>query len=178
MEQLGARLGVVAVEAPGALPRPEPAVTGAQPPAAVLAGQSPARRLALAAAVARAVPAAVALAVLTIVPAAAQQLSRLAPVVRMALSSAPIEAVFPAAVLAGQSPARRLALAAAVARAVPAAVALAVLTIVLAAAQQLSHLASVVRMALSSAPQPVGLAVVPTGSAEGREQLSETGSES
>jgi hypothetical protein len=76
------------------------------------------------------------------------------------------------------SPARRLVLAEAVARAVPAAVALVVLTIVPAASQRLQHLASVVRMALSSAPaQPVGLAVVPKESAE-RRAPSETGSES
>jgi hypothetical protein len=87
--------------------------------------------------------------------------------------------VGPAAVSAGQSPARRLALAEAVARAVPAAVALVVLTTVPAASQRLQHLASVVRMASSSAPtQPVGLAVVPTGSAVNREQLSGTDSES
>jgi hypothetical protein len=87
--------------------------------------------------------------------------------------------VGPAAVSGGQSPARRLALAEAVARAVPAAVALVVLTTVPAASQRLQHLASVVRMALSSAPtQPVGLAVVPMGSAVNREQLSGTDSES
>ena len=86
--------------------------------------------------------------------------------------------VAPAAVSVGQSPTGRLAPAEAVARVVPAAVVLVVLTIVPAASQRLQHLASVVRMALWSAPaQPVGLAVVPTGSAEGWE-LSETGSES
>jgi len=60
----------------------------------------------------------------------------------------------------------------------PAAVVHAVLTIVPAASQQLRHLAWAVRMALLSGPaQPVGLAVVPMGSAEGWGQLLETGSE-
>ena len=180
MEALGARLEGVEVEAPGAPPRPEvglevrgaPMAALVVGPAAVTVGQSPARRLALAEAVARAVRAAVALVVLTIVPAASQRLQHLASVVRMALSSAPVEAVFRAAVSVGQSPARRLAPAEAVARAVPAAV---VLTTVPAASQRLQHLASVARMALSSAPtQPVGLAVVPTGAAVNREQLSGT----
>ncbi len=187
MEALGARLEAVEVEAPGALPRPEvglevrgaPTAALVVGPAAVTVGQSPARRLALAEAVARAVPAAVALVVLTTVPAASQRLQHLASVVRRALSSAPVEAVFRAAVSVGQSPARRLALEEAVARAVPAAVALVVLTTVPAASQRLQHLASVARRALSSAPtQPVGLAVVPTGAAVNREQLSGTDSES
>ena len=164
LEARGARLEAVEVKAPGALPRPEVGVEvrGARPmaalvvgPAAVSAGQSPARRLALAEAVARAVPAAVALVVLTTVPAAWQRLQHLASVAQMALSSAPVEAVFRAAGSVGQSPARRFALAAAVARAVPAAVALVVLTTVPAAWQRLQHLASVAQMALSSAPVEV-----------------------
>ena len=85
--------------------------------------------------------------------------------------------VGPAVVSVGQSPARRLALAAAVGRAVPAAVLHVVLTIVPAPSQRLQHLASVVRMGLSSAlREAVGLAVVPMGSAESLERVSETGS--
>jgi hypothetical protein len=83
-------------------------VRGARPmaalvvgPAAVWAGQCPARRLALAEAVARAVLAAVALVVLTTVPAESQRLQHLASVVRVALSSAPVEAVFRAAASVG-----------------------------------------------------------------------------
>ena len=91
-EALGARPEAVEVKAPDALPWPGVEVRGARPmaalvvgPAAVSVAQSPARRLAEA--VARAVPAAVALVVLTTVPAASQRLQHLAPVVRMALSS-------------------------------------------------------------------------------------------
>ena len=99
-EALGARPEAVEVKAPDALPWPGVEVRGARPmaalvvgPAAVSVAQSPARRLAEA--VARAVPAAVALVVLTTVPAASQRLQHLAPVVRMALSSAPGEVVGP-----------------------------------------------------------------------------------
>ena len=157
-EPLGAPpLEAVEVKAPGALPRPEVGVEvrSARPmaalvvgPAAVSVGQSPARRL-HAEAVARAVPAAVALVVLTTVQAASQRLQHLASVVRMALSSAPVEAVFRAAVSVGQSPARRLD--GSGCPCCPGA-ALVVLTTVQAASQRLQHLASVVRMALSSAP--------------------------
>jgi len=85
--------------------------------------------------------------------------------------------VGPAAASVGSWPARHLAPAEAVGRVVPAAVLRVALTIVPAPSPRLQHLASLVRMALSPAPrEAVGLAVVPTGSAESREKLSETGS--
>ena len=149
-------------------------------------------------AVGRAVPAAALHVVLTIVPAPSQRLQHLAlvgarveaealaalpqPELKLGLPGARLMAtlmVGPAVVSVGQSPARRLALAAAVGRAVPAAVLHVVLTIVPAPSQRLQHLASVVRMGLSSAlREAVGLAVVPTGSTDRREQSSENGSES
>jgi hypothetical protein len=80
VEALGARLEAVEVKAPGALPRPEVGVEvrGARPMAALVVG-----------------PAAVS------APAASQLLQHLASVVRMALSSAPVQAVFRAAASVG-----------------------------------------------------------------------------
>jgi hypothetical protein len=169
VEALGARLEAVEVKAPGALPRPEVGVEVRGAP--LEAADAPRLEAAVEARGAR-------LEAVEVKAPGALPRPEVGVEVRGARPMAAL-VVGPAAVSAGQSPARRLALAEAVARAVPAAVALVVLTTVPAASQRLQHLASVVRMALSSAPtQPVGLAVVPTGSAVNREQLSGTDSES
>jgi hypothetical protein len=81
VEPLGARLEAVEVEVADALPR---SALGIRPMATLVVG-----------------PAAVVHAVLTIVPAASQQLRHLAWAVRMALPPVRVEAVFPAAVSAG-----------------------------------------------------------------------------
>ena len=86
VEPLGARLEAVEVEVADALPR---SALGME-----LLGERPMATLVVG-------PAAVVHAVLTIVPAASQQLRYLAWAVRMALPPVRVEAVFPAAVSAG-----------------------------------------------------------------------------
>ena len=86
VEPLGARLEAVEVEVADALPR---SALGME-----LLGERPMATLVVG-------PAAVVHAVLTIVPAASQQLRHLAWAVRMALPPVRVEAVFPAAVSAG-----------------------------------------------------------------------------
>jgi hypothetical protein len=86
VEPLGARLEAVEAEVADALPRSALGIEllGERPMATLVVG-----------------PAAVVHAVLTIVPAASQQLRHLAWAVRMALPPVRVEAVFPAAVSAG-----------------------------------------------------------------------------
>ena len=86
VEPLGVRLEAVEVEVADALPR---SALGME-----LLGERPMATLVVG-------PAAVVHAVLTIVPAASQQLRHLAWAVRMALPPVRVEAVFPAAVSAG-----------------------------------------------------------------------------